>query len=58
MATTSETKSDLEAVLLALAEKRPVDPAVAKRVHERSAQVHIELDHEASVELLRACRDE
>jgi hypothetical protein len=58
MSTTNATKADLEAVLQALAEKRPVDPVVAKRVHERAAQVRIELDHEVSVELLRTLRDE
>jgi hypothetical protein len=46
MATTTELQADHEEVSRALAEKRPVDPEVAKRVHARAA---------AARELLRRC---
>jgi hypothetical protein len=62
MSITNEAKTDLEAVCLALAEKRPVDPEVVKRARERSEQLHREsgrkFAQELSVELLREVRDE
>ncbi|MBS0209786.1 MAG: hypothetical protein JSS27_12625 [Planctomycetes bacterium] len=58
MSTTSDTKADLEEVVRAMVEKRPVDPEVAKRIHERAARVQVKFDYEASVELIRAIRDE
>jgi hypothetical protein len=58
MSTTNEIRADLEAVCRALAEKRPVDPHVAKRVRERSAELRREFDSELSVELIRSIRKE
>lgn len=60
MSTTNETqtKSDLEAVFLALAEKRPLDPKIAKRIHERAAEIKVKFDYEISLETLRSIRDD
>jgi hypothetical protein len=55
---TTEAKTDLEAVFLALAEKRPLDPDIAKRIHERAKAVRRKFDREVSVETLRSIRDE
>ncbi|HEX3654513.1 MAG TPA: hypothetical protein VHV55_01830 [Pirellulales bacterium] len=55
---TTEAKTDLEAVFQALAEKRPLDPEIAKRIHDRAAEVRLKFDHEVSVEVLRSIRNE
>lgn len=55
---TTEAKTDLEAVFLALAEKRPLDPEIAKRIHERASAVRRKFDREVSVETLRSIRDD
>jgi hypothetical protein len=55
---TTEAKTDLEAVFLALAEKRPLDPDIAKRIHDRANAARRKFDHEVSVETLRSIRDD
>jgi hypothetical protein len=53
------TTTDLEEVLRAAAEKRPVDPEVAKRVHARSAEARKRLPKtNVAVSLIREHRDE
>jgi len=62
MATTTELQSDHEEVSRALAEKRPVDPDVAKRVHQRAAAARERLRlrgmTDVAVSLIREARDE
>jgi hypothetical protein len=55
---TTEAKTDLEAVLAAVAEKRPVDPDVAKRIQEKSAATQKRFDTEVTLETLRSVRDD
>lgn len=61
MATAIES-ADLDEVCRAAFEKRPVDPAVAKRVRERADAVRKELKQAAptdiAVSLIREARDE
>ncbi|HEV7278876.1 MAG TPA: hypothetical protein VGN57_01580 [Pirellulaceae bacterium] len=59
----TDVDADLEALTLALAEGKPVDPAVAARIEERSKKVQEELrgkfhGRNLSVELIRELRDE
>ena len=61
--TRTDVQSDLRALCLALADGKPVDPAVAARVDERSRKVREDLSRiygkrEIAVELLREVRDE
>ncbi|HEV7280061.1 MAG TPA: hypothetical protein VGN57_07585 [Pirellulaceae bacterium] len=61
--TRTDVRSDLQALCLALAEGKPVDPAVSARVRERSRKVQEELSRkfgtrEFAAELLRELRDE
>jgi len=62
MATTTELHSDREEVSRALAERRPVDPEVAKRVRERAAAARELLRRrgptDVAVSLIREVRDE
>jgi hypothetical protein len=55
---TIEAKTDLEAVFLALTEKRPLAPEIARRIHERASVVRRKFDREVSVEALRSIRDD
>lgn len=55
---TTEAKTDLEAVLAAIAEKRRVDPEVAKRIQEKSAEARKKFDTEVTLETLRTVRDD
>jgi len=61
MATTIEN-TDLEEVCRAAAERRPVDPAVSRRVRERANAVREELRKrgmtDVAVSLIREARDE
>jgi hypothetical protein len=51
--------TDLEEVLRAAAEKRPVDPDVAKRVHARSAEARRKLpETNVAVSLIREARED
>jgi hypothetical protein len=56
------TTTDLEEVLRAVAERRPVDPEVAKRVSDRAAQVKEEIARKGitdlAVPLIRSGREE
>ena len=58
----AKVMSDLEAVCAALAERRPVDPIVAARVHERAETAKDELRRkgltDVAVALVREIRDE
>lgn len=60
MSTTTE-KSDLQEICLALAEKRPIDPEVSRRVEERANKVRAEIARRGvtniAVELIREVRD-
>lgn len=62
MATTTELQFDHEEVSKALAEKRPVDPGVAKRGHERAATARERIRQrgmtDVAVSLIREARDE
>ncbi len=51
-------KSDLQALLDAAAEGKKPDPDLVKRVREQAAAHRPKFDHEVSLELLRAVRDE
>lgn len=56
------THSDLEAVLAAIADKRSVDPEIAKRVRERSEALSAEIRRKhgtlnVAVDLVREVRD-
>ncbi len=61
MATTVES-ADLEAICLALAEKRAVDPAVSKRIEERANLVREEIAKrgvtDIAVDLIREARED
>ena len=58
----TDVMSDLEAVCAALAQRRPVDPVVAKRIHERATKVKDEIRRkgitDVAVALVREIRDE
>jgi|GEM_PF-7002284 hypothetical protein len=54
---TTESKTDVEVVFTALAEKRRLDAETAKRIHERASALHRKFDSEVSVESLRSIRD-
>lgn len=58
----AKVMGDLEAVCAALAERRPVDPVVAARIHERAERAKDELRRkgvtDAAVALVREIRDE
>lgn len=59
MSTASERdKTDLEAICQAIAAGKKVDPDLAKRAQDKSHALRRKLDHELSVELIRAVRDE
>ncbi|HEX3872314.1 MAG TPA: hypothetical protein VHV77_17835 [Pirellulales bacterium] len=63
MSTTTELQADHEEVARARAAKRPVNPEVAKRVHERAERIRERLFREhgllnVAVELIRETRDE
>jgi chorismate mutase len=60
-----QEQADAEAVLRHAFHREPLDPEVARRVHERAARVieeirrtHGELDEETINQLLREVRDE
>jgi hypothetical protein len=55
---TIDAKTDLEAVFIAVAEKRRVDPEVARRIREKSAASRKKFDREVSLETLRSSRDD
>lgn len=58
----ADVMSDLEAVCAALAERRPVDPVVAKRIRQRAEKVKEEIRQkgitDVAVTLVREIRDE
>ena len=57
--TTSEIMADLEAISASIAAKRPVDPALARRVQERSEEIRKRLpETNIAVELIREARDQ
>jgi hypothetical protein len=63
MSTITDLQADHEEVERARTEKRPVDSAVAKRVHERAEKIRERLRKEhgllnVAVELIRQSRDE
>jgi hypothetical protein len=62
MSTTTELQADHEEVAKALAEKRPVDPEVLKRVRGRAAAAREELRKrgvtDIAVSLIREGREE
>jgi hypothetical protein len=58
MSTDVETSADLKAIFAAVAQKKPVDPDVAKRVREKSEAVRRKFQEELSVKLLRSVREE
>jgi hypothetical protein len=63
MSTITELRADHEEVARARAEKRPVDPKVAKRVHERAERIRERLYKQhglltVAVGLVRETRDE
>ncbi len=58
----SQTAADREALAKALAERRPVDPEVRKRIHERAEAARQELARrgfrDIAVDLIREGREE
>ena len=57
--TRSDVITDLESVMTSAAAGRPVDPAVAARVHARAAQIRAKLPQtNVAVELIREARDQ
>jgi hypothetical protein len=55
----SEVMADLEAVMASAVAGRPVDPAVAARVHARAEEVRSRLPvTNVAVELIRDARDQ
>lgn len=63
MSTATDIQADLEEVLLAAFEKRPVDPEVARRVRERSEKLREEIRNrhgtlDVAVELVREARND
>jgi hypothetical protein len=57
--TNSQIAADLEAVCKSLAEHKPVDPEVLRRVHERRrTSDRPRFDRSVSLELLREAREE
>jgi hypothetical protein len=62
MSTTTEVQADLEEVCRAAAEKRHVDPEVARRVHARAEAAREELRKrgltDVAVSLIREAREE
>jgi hypothetical protein len=59
MSSTTESLADLEAVLLGIAEKSPLDPEVEKRVYERAEKVREQLSEtNIAVDLIREAREE
>lgn len=58
MSIAPETSADLRAIFEAVAQKKPIDPEVAKRVREKSEAVRRKFDEELSVTLLRSAREE
>lgn len=56
---TSERTADLEEVMAAAIAGRPVDPAVAARVHARADEIRKRLPRtNLAVELIREARDQ
>ena len=56
---TSQSVQDLEAVIAAASEGRPVDPQVAQRIKERSDTIRAQLPAtNIAVELIREARDQ
>jgi hypothetical protein len=62
MATDLETSADLEEVLRAKREARPIDPEVRRRIDERAALVIEAIEKrgmtDIAVEIVRSSRDE
>jgi hypothetical protein len=58
----TDVRGDLETVCAALAARRPVDPLVAQRVHQRAEQAKEEIRRkgitDVAVALVREIRDE
>jgi hypothetical protein len=59
----TDAQADLEAICKAIAEKKPIDPAITRRVRERSRQAREELlrlhgVRDIAVELVREAREE
>ena len=55
----SEVQADLESVMAAAIAGRPVDPAVAARVHARADEIRKRLPvTNVAVELIREARDQ
>lgn len=58
----TDVMNDLEAVCAALAQRRPVDPDVATRIHERAEKIKEEIRRRGvtnvAVALVRESRDE
>jgi hypothetical protein len=56
--TTSQLMADLEAISTSIAAKKPVDPVVARRIQEQSAEIRKKLPQtNIAVELVREARD-
>ena len=53
-----QSKIDLAAVCQAIAQGKQLDPAIVKRVQDRSSALRRKFDRELSVELIRSVRDE
>lgn len=51
-------KSNLEAVIDALAKKEPIDPRLAEKIHQESGKVRKEFDREVTLEALRSVRND
>jgi hypothetical protein len=57
--TTSQLMADLEAISASVAAKTPVDPVVARRIQEQSAEIRKKLPQtNIAVELIREARNQ
>jgi len=57
--TTSQLMADLEAISASVAAKRSVDPVVARRIQEQSAEIRKKLPQtNIAVELIREARNQ
>ena len=57
--TTSQLMADLEAISASVAAKTPVDPVVARRIQEQSAEIRKKLPQtNMAVELIREVRNQ
>ena len=59
MSTAAEPhRSDLETICRAVADGKKIDPAIVKRVQEKSDGIRRKIDGPSSVEILRSLREE